>query len=117
MTDDADPPHPLQRLLDGLSESYAEHQHEMIAKCLYLQPRPVKKRRLGAIMDLSAERQRLLNEYGRNPGRPDLPQGFQASAFMASTIEYLINGDFEEVRCYADMYLFTGEGDWAHEWI
>ena len=116
MTDESRPS-PIQRLLDGLAEKYADFQLEQIARCLFLQPRDVQKRRLRAIMDLSAERQRLLNEHGRCPERPNLPQGFQGSAFMAMTIEHLINGNFDAVRSCADLYLFEGEGEWAQEWI
>lgn len=107
----------MGKLLDKLMDSYTEHQLEMVATSFCFLDREPKKRRLQAIMDLSAERQRLLDEHGRYPGRPDLPQGFQASAFMGSVIQYLIEGDLGEVKNYADMYLFEGEGEWAKEWI
>ncbi len=118
MTDDTAPPSPIRRLLEGLAESYADHELEIIGRSFRMQPREVQKRRLRAIMDLSVERQRLLDEHGRCPERPDLPQGMQSSAFMESTIKYLVEGDLKEVRAYADFYLFEGEDkEWAQEWI
>ena len=111
-------PPSLQRFLDGLAESYADHQLEMVSRSFFLLERDAKRRRLHAIMALSAERQRLLDEHGRHPQQHNLPQGFQASAFMESTIGYLISGELDEVRAYADMYLFEGEDpQWAQRYI
>jgi hypothetical protein len=110
-------PRSIRKFLEMMAEMYTEHQLEMIAQCFFMQGRDERRRRLRAIMDLSVERQRLLNLHGRRPEEPHKPQGFQASAFMEEVIKNLIDGNLKEVREYADMYLFKGEEEWAKPWI
>ena len=106
-----------QRFMETLMSMYTDAQLEKVARSWAFIDNAIRKRRLQAVMDLSVERDRLLEEHGHkyDKGRK---RGLFASAFMEFGIEHLIEGDETGVRRIAEMYLFEGEPeDCIAEWV
>lgn len=111
--------HPeTKRFVDKMLAIYTDYQMEAVARSFFFLDTKIRKHRLQSIMDLSVERDRLLEEHGHRYGPNNERRGLFASAYLEVGIEYLIQGDVDEVRAYADMYLFNGEGDdLKAEWV
>lgn len=106
-----------QRFMETLMSMYTDHQLEQVARSWAFIDNAMRKRRLQSVMDLSVERDRLLEEHGHkyDKGRK---RGLFSSAFMEFGIEHLIEGDEKGVRRIAEMYLFKGEPeDCIAQWV
>lgn len=92
--------HPeTQRLLETLRANYTDWELERIDRSWAIQPKPTRKRRLEAIIQLSIElgKIREIDIFG--------------TAFGEEVIEELIEGDLEDARGCAGLMDFSGEND------